>query len=293
MDKSPNVLKVFTPSVVRFLIVAFVPAWLLFSVPLLFKGGESLGLTRLITWSLAMWMPGLGAVLATRWTENRKLSSLKLGTLGKRGAYLWAWALPILLVAGAAALTWALGWGRYELGFSQLQEGFRGALPPSQLSLAGIVWLQIVAAVLIAPFINTLFALGEELGWRGFLLPRLLPLGQTKAMLLTGLIWGVWHIPAVLQGLNYPGSPAAGSFMMIAFTITFGIFLSWLYFKSRSPWAPAFAHGTTNAVAGLSLLFIIPRSPLWGGTLASAAGLLVTLVFVLILYAVGELPVLT
>lgn len=294
MDKTPNAFKVYTPPVIRFLVVAFLPAWLLFLLPLLSTGGDGLGLgmVRLIAWSLAMWMPGLGAVLATRWTEKRKLSSLNLGKLGGRVYYLWAWLVPLLLVGTTGIATWALGLGELDVGLTQLWDNLSAFTLPSQWTVKRLVWLQIFAALFIAPFINSAFALGEELGWRGFLLPRLLPLGQTPAMVLSGAIWGVWHIPVILQGHNYPAAPGWGTLMMTGFTILFGVFLSWLYFETQSPWTPAFAHGTFNAVAGLSLLFVIPQNALWGGTVTSATGLLVLGVLVLILYGSGELPVL-
>ena len=40
-------------------------------------------------------------------------------------------------------------------------------------------------------------SLGEELGWRGYLLPRLLSLGRTRALLVTGLVWAAWHLPLI------------------------------------------------------------------------------------------------
>jgi hypothetical protein len=52
---------------------------------------------------------------------------------------------------------------------------------------------------------NVLFAYGEEYGWRGYLLPRLLPLGETRATLAAGAIWAAWHLPILLAGVNYPG----------------------------------------------------------------------------------------
>jgi membrane protease YdiL (CAAX protease family) len=55
--------------------------------------------------------------------------------------------------------------------------------------------------------IGTLLAFGEEFGWRGYLLPKLLPLGEVKAALIVGLIWGPWHLPVLIVGLNYPEQP--------------------------------------------------------------------------------------
>ncbi|MFO8035051.1 MAG: type II CAAX endopeptidase family protein [Anaerolineales bacterium] len=289
-----NLFKVFTPPVRVFLGVAFLPAWVLFLVPLFFEGGNGfLGrVIHLISWSLAMWAPGLGAIIATRRTEQRDLKSLGLGKLGKLPAYLWAWVVPVLMVGLTGVVTWLLGLGSWNEELTLLKEAIYVMDQTPEMTAQQIVGLQIFSALFIAPVINTLFALGEEVGWRGFLLPRLLPLGQTKAMIVTGVIWGVWHAPAIAQGFNYPQHPVRGIFMMIVFTTAFGMFLGWLYFKTRSPWAPAFAHGTLNAVAGLPLLFLTPLNPLWGGAITSLTGLAVVALLVAALYVNEELPVL-
>lgn len=52
---------------------------------------------------------------------------------------------------------------------------------------------------------NVVFAFDEEYGWRGYLLPRLLPLGETRATLVVGVIWAGWHVPILIGGINYPG----------------------------------------------------------------------------------------
>jgi membrane protease YdiL (CAAX protease family) len=135
------------------------------------------------------------------------------------------------------------------------------------------------------------FALGEELGWRGFLLPRLLPLGQWRAILLSGAIWGIWHAPAILQGHNYPGRPVAGVFMMIVFCVLLGAIFSWLYLRTRSPWAPALAHGSINAIAGLPILFMTGVDISIGGTVASIIGWSPLSLFVAWLVWTHRLPV--
>ena len=89
-------------------------------------------------------------------------------------------------------------------------------------------------------------------------------------MLISGVIWGFWQAPAIAQGHNYPGYPVAGIFMMIIFTVLLGIIFSWLYRKTRSPWAPALCHGAADASAGLPFMFLKP-----GFDIASAGTLAV------------------
>jgi len=64
-------------------------------------------------------------------------------------------------------------------------------------------------------------------GWTLGLLPKLLPLGQWRALLLSGPIWGAWHAPVVALGYNYPQHHALGPLLMIVFCVIFGILLGW------------------------------------------------------------------
>lgn len=167
-----------------------------------------------------------------------------------------------------------------------------GCGQPSDPSFQTVAWSRITTiSSVAAPLINTLLALGEELGWRGLLLPELLPLGQRRAILLSGVIWGFWHAPVILQGHNYPSQPVLGVFLMVVFTVLAGAFFGWLYLRTRSPWAPALAHGSLNAIAGLPLLFLTGVDITLGGTLASLIGWIPLALFVAWLVWTNRLPV--
>ena len=79
------------------------------------------------------------------------------------------------------------------------------------------------------------FCTRVELGWIGFLFPHLMPLGQRKAIIISSIVWEVWHIPAITQGINYPAFPMPTTFMGIGFCILLEKILSWLYLNTRSP----------------------------------------------------------
>src|SRR5699024_5751565 len=119
-----------------------------------------------------------------------------------------AFAIPVAL--GALSLVLAAAFGLYEFdlaNLSGLQQVFAQAgvtgIPPEAL-LVG----QLINMVLAAWVINLLPALGEEIGWRGWLTPQLLPLGVVPTVLITGVVWGLWHTPLLLLGHNYPHLPA-------------------------------------------------------------------------------------
>jgi membrane protease YdiL (CAAX protease family) len=283
-----------TKPIVKFLVIAFAISWTLFLLPLAFTGlgDQVLGSIRLIAWAVAMWGPGVAALLVTILVEKKPIRTLRLNVLGPKRFYLWAWFLPPLLAAAAIPLSIALGLARYDPNLTILQQ-MVDQMPAGQaISAQMLLIIQLAQGILIGPLINVIFTLGEELGWRGFLLPRLEPLGQWKAILISGVIWGVWHAPVIAQGFNYPGHPIAGIFFMIVFTVLLGALMSWLYFATRSTWAPAFGHASINAWGGLPLIFLVAGyNPLFGGTIASVAGWIVIGLFICLLVLTKQLPV--
>ncbi len=111
-------------------------------------------------------------------------------------------------------------------------------------------------ALIAAVTINAVFALGEEAGWRGFLINSLKDKGFIKATLIIGLAWGIWHFPVVIQGYNYPETPVAGVFLMILWCALYSPLFSYLYFKTGSFVPAAVMHGGINATAGFSVVYL-------------------------------------
>ena len=259
-------------------------SWPLFLLPLVLPG------SAIVAWMLAMFAPGLSAIIVTRFIAHESLATLNLRRLGPRRYYLWAWLLPPLLAVVTLGMTLLFGVGQLDTGFSAIM----AALPAEAAAVPAwlIVLGQVVAAIALAPLINlVLGSMGEELGWRGFLLPRLLEIGRWRAILLSGVIWGLWHAPVILQGHNYPQDPVLGVFLMVMWCVLLGIFMSWLYLETRSPWAPALAHGAVNATAGLPMMFLLPGvNTTLGGTLVSLSGWFGLAAFALWLVVTHRLP---
>lgn len=276
-----------------FILISFVFSWILFLIPLTLTGMDPIAKQAATQgiWAVAMWGPGLAAILVTLLVEKKPFSSLRLNTLGPKSAYLWAWFLPAGLTILGGALTLLFGVAKLDLNFSMITNAMQAAPSGAQIPAAVVVLSQTLLGLTIAPFFNMLFTMGEELGWRGFLLPRLKPLGQWKAVLWSGLIWGIWHAPAVAQGLNYPGYPVIGIFMMIVFCTLLGTILAWLYFKTNSPWVAALGHGSVNAIAGLPILFFEPGFNMTiGGTLASPIAWIGMVIFIAWLVLTKRFP---
>jgi membrane protease YdiL (CAAX protease family) len=128
-------------------------------------------------------------------------------------------------------------------------------------TLLAIVGFQ---AVVLGPLLGLLMAFGEEYGWRGYLQGELVKMGKTGGIVLVGVIWGLWHIPLILMGHNYPGYPLLGSVLMMVYSITLALILGYAVLKSGSVWLAAFLHALNNQVlAFLVLAVYTPNDPVY------------------------------
>ena len=137
---------------------------------------------------------------------------------------------------------------------------------PEGIGLVGFVAITLVSGLFAGATINALLAFGEEIGWRGYLLKIFKGRTFIATALWTGIIWGLWHAPLILNGHNYPQHPVAGVFMMAGMCVMLTPMLMYFRLKSGSVIVPAIMHGTFNGVIGLSLLLVTPANDLlYGG----------------------------
>jgi membrane protease YdiL (CAAX protease family) len=96
--------------------------------------------------------------------------------------------------------------------------------------------------------VGAALAFGEEFGWRGYLLPKLLPLGEVKAAVIVGLIWGPWHLPVLIVGLNYPGQSIIAVLAVFLLSTTLLSLLHTRFYvaSSYSLIAVSLLHGSLN-----------------------------------------------
>ena len=137
---------------------------------------------------------------------------------------------------------------------------------PEGLGIWGLIGVTILSGLFAGFTINAVFAFGEEVAWRGYLMR----LFKGKKFLMTalwiGIIWGFWHAPLILNGHNYPQHPVAGVFMMVPVCLLLAPMLMYFRIKGRSVVVPAIMHGTFNAVVGVTNLVVTPANDLlYGG----------------------------
>lgn len=156
----------------------------------------------------------------------------------------------------------------------QLAEAKKG-IKEGEAMLGPTLALVLFGLALVAgPTVNGLAAFGEEFGWRGFLQRELAPLGFWPSSLVIGVIWGLWHVPLIIGGYNYPGMPVTGVFMMTLFTVVWSPLHAYFAVQGQSVIPAAMMHGTINAVGGATYVFLDGGSRLGVGLLG-LAGLVV------------------
>lgn len=236
---------------------------------------------------LQMLIPAICAVITIKLVSKERIKKFGI-RLGRLKYYIWALMIPIFVNMTAFLLTYVLGLAVFDLsmpGLDLIISQMPFTMPREQFAV-----LVLAQGLILGPILGLPLALGEEFGWRAFLLSKLLTMGRGKAIILHGIIWGVWHIPAILMGLNYPGYPIIGSFFMVILMIIVGTFLGWIYFASRSVLVPSLAHGSLNQSTAVLNLFVVGLNPLTGGT-TGVTGLLVWGIIALYLWRSERLNV--
>ena len=124
-----------------------------------------------------------------------------------------------------------------------------------------------MAALIYAPFVNIITAIGEEAGWRGFLYPELnKKFNRPVAWIIGGSIWAAFHFPAMLiggyeYGLDYFGSPWLGLITFTVFCIALGALEEIVYSKTKCIWYAALIHGSINAAATYPMVYFNVNYP--------------------------------
>jgi membrane protease YdiL (CAAX protease family) len=189
-----------------------------------------------------MWCPGVSAIL-TKLIFDRDLKGL--GWKPGRAKWLgYAYLLPILYGAVIYGLTWLIGQGGFTTDFT--------AEVASELGMADASAGQRVAVytLLMATFVflksGLPRALGEELGWRGFLFPELQRMTSfTTASLIGGAFWALFHLPLILFSDYHSTAPIAFQVVMFSISSIALTFLhNWFRARSGSVWPAVFLHAS-------------------------------------------------
>jgi membrane protease YdiL (CAAX protease family) len=217
-----------------------------------------------------MWAPALANIL-TRLLTREGWKDVGLRPHFRKGWKYWlmGWVLPALMTIGGAAVFFLIFPRYYDPSLARVQQAILASPFWMRFTPWAVVVIETAMAVVTSPILNAIATFGEEFGWRAYLLPKLMPLGWRKAMLLIGLIWGVWHWPVIFMGyeygFSYPGYPWLGPLLFIWATFGMGVFLAWITLRADSVWPAVIGHGAINGIAALAVLAVIGTpNPLLG-----------------------------
>lgn len=231
-------------------------------------------LTILVWGFLRMYTPTLATYIIGGWEAVK--NSLKIN---RRVAYLY-FAAPMITFLTFSIYTLTV----YLIGAFTIDQ-IKQIVQLNSMSIPTFILLTIINTYVASVSINAIYAIGEEIGWRGFLQQRFESLGLNFATssLMVGLIWGIWHASAIiLLGHNYPENRIIGVLLFTLFTISASIPHSIITRISSSILPAASLHGAINALWGLTILVTpLPREIAGLGPIAMISWTTVSLIMLI------------
>ena len=188
---------------------------------------------------LAMWAPALARFVTRRTVDSSFTSTLPLNRWGDGGArvILRPLAIPLLVYGAAYAISWSVGSAQWSPG-----EGRWTTVPQILANL--VINLGILGVY------GTFTAMGEELGWRGYLQPRLDAAGVRASVLIVWLVQLAYHAPLIIGAGYLRSDSVASSLLLFAvgdLPVTF--LIAWLAYRARSLWPAVFLHSFHNTIS--------------------------------------------
>ncbi|HEX4534388.1 MAG TPA: type II CAAX endopeptidase family protein [Rhizomicrobium sp.] len=229
-----------TREIITFIVLAFVFSLVPEAIMAFSTAGIGAGSSVLIL----MWCPALAA-FATSYLF--KIDIATLGWSWRPLKYEWlGYIVPLLYVLPVYIVAWLLIKDSFAYdAFAKAKAALWGYSAWPNLA----TWLFSIPGLATIGMLESLTAaLGEEIGWRGFLLPRLTTrFGFTLGCLVSGAIWALWHYPLIISGDYGAGTDkiyelVCFTAMIVASSFVFG----WLRLKSQSLWPCAMLHASHN-----------------------------------------------
>lgn len=192
------------------------------------NGGENGLVQWLVLIAGFMFVPTISSVVARlALREGFSDVSFRFGGREGRNAILLSLVLPALIALVAYGIAWATG-----------------LVGSRVLPISVVGW---VAGIVVLLLLNLVLVSGEEIGWRGYMLTRLIDAGVPRPVLASGLIWGLWHIPLVLWA-GYADGPSTSisSVLLVGTCISLGYVLARMRLETGSVWPAVALHAAWN-----------------------------------------------
>lgn len=186
------------------------------------------------------------ATILTCLIRKKKLASLGWGW----GDWHYQWLsylLPLTIALLASLFIWLAGFGEWFDPAFVLQQKTEYNL--GEWSNGGIIFFHFLLTASYSFILALPGVLGEEIGWRGFLVPELAKfLSFTHVALISGLIWSAWHLPLFLMGFyGAEGTPLYYQlFFFTLFLVSNSVTMTYLRLKTGSLWTAVLFHASGN-----------------------------------------------
>lgn len=208
---------------------------------------RALGITSEFAAAWYMFIPTLAVLIMLLIVTRDGYSKEGWKTLGLHRLGLKAWWIAVLAPVLVGVIATAIVW----------------ATPLAAFVVPDNVGRQILSFFIQLVVFTLTFSLGEELGWRGYLLPQLLSMGRTSAMVLVGLVWAAWHMPlSFLTPLYHADGNKLIVVPLFVGTIVAGsFFFGYLRLWTGSVWPASIAHTAHNSAWATLGAFTLTSNP--------------------------------
>jgi membrane protease YdiL (CAAX protease family) len=226
-------------------------------------------------WAL-MWTPAAASVVA-RLVLREGFGDVSFRVRGRRGWKAIGLALIFPIVLGIIA--YGIAWMTGLVQFGPRPISLAARYVPGGTSAAVVFLINVAVAATIVTIYSARTAAGEEIGWRGYMLTRLVDAGVPKPILTSGVIWGVWHVPLILGGVYLVGPPPLLAALLWMVTATaFSFVFARVRLETGSVWPAITLHSAWNAIiqAGFDPASHGANAELWIGE----SGILVALTMI-------------
>jgi membrane protease YdiL (CAAX protease family) len=187
----------------------------------------------------AMWAPALGRFVAQRTVDRDFTATLSLKRWGTTGAQVIAWpvVLPLAVYGAAYAVAWTVGRAQWSPGGGRWTTGSQ-------------IVLNLVANLAILGVVGTFAALGEEIGWRGYLQPRLDAAAVPYSVVVVSLAWTAFHTPLIVAA-GYIDTGNVWRSIALSAALDLVLAFIWAYesYRAHSLWPAVLFHSFHNTIS--------------------------------------------
>ncbi|WP_378173049.1 type II CAAX prenyl endopeptidase Rce1 family protein [Aquimarina sp. SS2-1] len=214
------------------------------------QGGENYEYFQVFI-GLSMFFPGIGAIIYL--IKTKKGIKYINWKLGKPLYILYSLLVPSIITLISIWFFEKIGLGTnnaFSFSYGKINAIQIPLLLGTDIQSVPFFILNFILSGIGFSLIISLLTIGEEVGWRGFLQKKLLEQnGVVKSLVFLGLVWGFWHFPLIINGMNYPEYPIWGAFLLFPLTtVCISFFMGWLTINSNSVWPAVFVHGGINSI---------------------------------------------